>query len=266
MHDTLPSLVERAIQGSERPLEFYLLEHSRLPGPRANLELGDDLAYLLAKASSEHSTRVHELILQLVAHESEIASSPVPSEFLVFCGVISAGVCAAIQTEWREQAIALLNRYACSASWRVREAVATAYQHLLSTHPQQALRSLHNLAVDGDLLQQRAAVAAIAEPKLLYKPELLVDACRLQKTVMERVVQVPSMERKCEDFRVLRRALGYTLSVVAAADPSAGFALMRECALWHDDDVVWILRENLKKKRLARFAQDTASILKLLPS
>lgn len=264
MHDTLPSLVERAIQGSERPLEFYLLEHSRLPGPRANIELGDDVAYLLAKASTEHPARVRALIQLFVAYESELASSSAPVEFLVFCGVIAAGTCAVVQADWREQAIELLNQYARSSSWRVREAVATAYQHLLSTHPQQALHALRRLAANGDLLQQRAAVAAIAEPKLLYRPDLLADACRLQRTVLVRVVQLSPAERKNEHFRVLRRALGYTLSVVTAAEPTAGFALMHECALWHDDDVTWILRENLKKKRLARFTKETAELLEIL--
>jgi hypothetical protein len=39
MHETLASLVARALEGSPRPLEFYLREQSRLPGPRANLAL-----------------------------------------------------------------------------------------------------------------------------------------------------------------------------------------------------------------------------------
>ena len=42
-HSTLSSLVDRAITGKQRPLEFYLREQSRLPGPRANLELVNDL-------------------------------------------------------------------------------------------------------------------------------------------------------------------------------------------------------------------------------
>jgi len=48
-HSTLSSLVERALTGNQRPLEFYLLDQSRLPGPRANLELVDDVSDLFAE-------------------------------------------------------------------------------------------------------------------------------------------------------------------------------------------------------------------------
>ena len=62
----------------------------------------------------------------------------------------------------------------------------------------------------------------------------------------------------------MRQALGYTLSVVTAAVPEEGFALMRECATWHDTDIAWVLRENLKKKRLAKFAEHTEALSRLL--
>jgi hypothetical protein len=39
---------------------------------------------------------------------------------------------------------------------------------------------------------------------------------------------------------------------------------MRECAGWNDPDITWILRENLKKKRLAKFTQDTAVLAQML--
>ena len=51
MHDTLSSLVERALNGTQRPLEFYLRENGRLPGARANMELANDVSYLLAAPS-----------------------------------------------------------------------------------------------------------------------------------------------------------------------------------------------------------------------
>jgi hypothetical protein len=94
--------------------------------------------------------------------------------------------------------------------------------------------------------------------------DVLHAALHLQTIVLKRVHLVPRSERRNDDFRVLRRTLGYTLSVVTAASPEQGFALMRECASWHDHDVHWILRENLRKKRLAKFTHDTANLLKLL--
>lgn len=265
MHDTLSSLVERAITGHHRPLEFYLREHSRLPGPRANLELANDFAYLLASASAKHPDNVLSLIYAFSKNNRMLIADDTASEFVILCGVVAAGACAAVRSEWCEQVVDMLSYYACSSSWRVREAVATAFQHLLSADAQTIMPYLSQLAISNSFLQQRAAIAAIAEPRLLYVPELTEGALQLQRTVLEHVSHVPATERKCEDFRILRRTLGYTLSVVAAALPTKGFAFMRECALWNDIDVNWILRENLKKKRLAKYPQEIAIVTDLLP-
>jgi len=78
------------------------------------------------------------------------------------------------------------------------------------------------------------------------------------------VHSTPGSDRKREDFRVLRQALGYAVSVVTAAAPERGFALMHQCVKWGDTDINWILRENLKKKRLAKFVGYTEGLSKLL--
>jgi hypothetical protein len=264
MHDTLSSLVERAIAGQNRPLEFYLLEHSRLPGPRANLELANDVAYLLASASEKYPERILAIVQNFSNGDRKSVVVNTPAEFVMLCGVVSAGACAAIREEWRNNIVEMLNHYACNPSWRVREAVSTAFQHLLTADPQMTLSYLSTLALDGDFLQQRASVAAVAEPRLLYNSDTAVVALQLQRTVLEHVSHVPTSERKSGDFLVLRRALGYTLSVVVAALPEKGFAFMRECAVLNDADVTWILRENLKKKRLAKFSQEIARVVELL--
>jgi hypothetical protein len=46
--------------------------------------------------------------------------------------------------------------------------------------------------------------------------------------------------------------------------PERGFALMRECASWDDPDINWVLRENLKKKRLAKFPEQVEQLAKML--
>jgi hypothetical protein len=158
----------------------------------------------------------------------------------------------------------MLEHYATSAQWRVREGVALAFQHLLSTVPHDTLHRLTKLALNGNYLQQRAVVAAIAEPPLLYNPDILEAAITLQRIVLDRLRNAPKLDRKTEDVRTLRRTLGYTISVVTAALPEQGFALMRECASWNDIDITWILRENLKKKRLAKFPEDTEVLAKML--
>ena len=59
-------------------------------------------------------------------------------------------------------------------------------------------------------------------------------------------------DRRSDAFRALRQGLGYSLSVVVAATPEAGFALMRCLAASNDRDVRWIVVENLKKGRIAK--------------
>lgn len=264
MHDTLPSLVERALTGNPRPLEFYLRENSRLPGPRANLELANDVSGLLAAAIARYPDSVRSLLHYFVNGDRKWMSGNTPSEFVILCGIIAAGVCAASEPTWQEETLDLLDHYACSPYWRIREGVAIALQHLLLANTPLALAHLRYLAGQGDYLQQRAAIAALAEPPILTTPELIAAALDIQRLVLERVRNVPLIERKQEDFRTLRRTLAYTLSVATAASPDKGFALMRECASWNDSDIAWILRENLKKKRLARFSYDTQLVARLL--
>jgi hypothetical protein len=190
--------------------------------------------------------------------------SNTPEEFIMLCGIIAYGACAAVYPGWREDTFELLAHYACSVNWRVREGVVMAYQRLLTAEPQEAIPHLFALATEGSSLQQRAAIAAIAEPALLYNRELLATALEIQRIILERTHSASAVDRKTEDFRTLRRTLGYTLSVLTAADPESGFALMRECASWRDADITWALRENLKKKRLAKFVEETEELTKLL--
>jgi hypothetical protein len=263
MHDTLSSLVEKALAGNQRPLEFYLREQSRLPGSRANLELVSDVSDLLAVVVSEQPGEVRMLLNYLVM-DAKTVTRNTPDEFIALCGVVAFGACAAVRSEWRGEVFALLGDFACSAAWRVREGVAIAFQHLLLVAEEESIEYLVELATKGNCFQQRASIAAIAEPSLLHTPVIVDAALTIQQLVLERLHAVPIDERKHDDVRALRQALGYTVSVVAAAAPEKGFALMHECAGWGDADINWVLRENLKKKRLAKYVEHTETMSKLL--
>jgi len=58
--------------------------------------------------------------------------------------------------------------------------------------------------------------------------------------------------RDKEGFRVLRQALGYCWSVAVVALPERGKQVMERWFTVEDRDVRWIMRENLRKNRLAR--------------
>jgi hypothetical protein len=263
MHETLSSLVARAFTGNRRPLEYYLRAQSRLPGPRANLELVNNLSNLLVAIVPEQPEQVWMLVHYLVQDEKTVERNT-PDEFIVLCGVVAFGACASVQTEWHTEVFEMMKDYACSKSWRVREGVSMALQRLLPVIPQETIDFLIELATKGNCFQQRASIAAIAEPSLLQAQTMIDAALAIQRFVLERLHELSTTDRKSEDVRALRQSLGYTLSVVTAASPEKGFALMRNCAKWNDTDINWILRENLKKKRLAKFVEHTEKVSKLL--
>lgn len=263
-HSTLSSLVDRALGGNQRPLEFYLREQSRLPGTRANLELVNDVSYLLVLLVKEQPDKVRNLLNYLISDDRAKVVSNTPAEFVMLCGVVAYGACAAVYSKWRSEVFELLDRYACSTCWRVREGVSLAFQRLVAIAPQETINYLTILATRGNYFQQRAAITAIAEPGLLYTSDTVRAALTIQHVVLQRLHSAPAIDRKRDDFRVLRQALGHTLSVVTVVSPEKGFALMRNCATWRDADVTWILRENLKKKRLAKFVEYTEGLARLL--
>src|SRR6266404_8059570 len=215
MYDTMPSLVERALKGDQRPLEYYLREQSRLPGSRANLGLVSDVSNLLAAIVSEQPDEVRKLLYYLVVdEEKKRVASNTPDEFIVLCGVVAFGACAAVRSAWRGEIFALLGEFASSSAWRVREGVAIAFQRLLPVVPEETIEYLMELATKGNCFQQRASIAAIAEPPLLHTPAMIDAALAIQQLVLERLHAMPVTERKREDVRALRQALGYTVSVV----------------------------------------------------
>ena len=264
MHDTLSSLVERALAGTQRPLEFYLRQNGPLSAARLNLELANDVAYLLAASVSQRREPVDSLISYFFTSERKDGASNASTEFLTLCAIIASGACAALEPDWRANTFAMLRIYADSPRLRIRGAVAIAYRHLLTADPEEAGQQLISLAYDGSYFQQCVTVVTMEEQHLLYNPSVLDIALQGVRTVLEHVQSAPVSVRKRKDFYALRQALGYMLSVVTVIAPSQGFALMRECATWNDPDITWILRENLKKKRLARFTEDTRIVTSLL--
>ena len=63
----------------------------------------------------------------------------------------------------------------------------------------------------------------------------------------------------------MRKGLGYTLSVVVCAIPKEGFALMQRLVSLQDADILWIIKQNLKKNRLIKnFPDHIDAITELL--
>jgi hypothetical protein len=208
----------------------YLTEHSGLPGPRGNLEL--------IQAAADIGDRA--MFDQLIASDDE---------YLTSCGVVGLGKILATGDPGIESRLRL---HAADPRWRVREAVAMALQRVGDADLGRLQQIVLDWVEDADPLVQRAAVAAVCEPRLIRKPEAAAVAIRVCQRVTELLCARPADARTLPSVRTLRQALGYGWSVAVAADPAPGLVAFDALRALPDNDVSWIVRENLKKKRLQR--------------
>ena len=225
----------RAVLESLPPGQWlaYLDAESGLPGPRGNIELAE------AFADVADST-----LITLCAQS--------PDEYRAMCGAVGLG---RLLVEGRPGSAESLRDLAGDHRWRVREGVAMALQRLGDAD----MPALWHLAAewlgDGHVMQPlvaRAVVAGICEPRLLRRPEDAARAAGVLDRITAAVAGSDPGLRRSEGFRTLRQALGYCWSVAAAADPASGMPYLEKWAGSADQDVRWILRENLRKTRLAK--------------
>jgi hypothetical protein len=147
------------------------------------------------------------------------------------------------------EGLKILRGCASDPRWRLREAVAMALQKLGKVDMEALLAEMRDWSL-GIPLEQRAAAAALCEPNLLLDEGHAEAVLNLLDSITRSIAKVAN--RKSEDFKALRKGLGYCWSVAVAALPSAGKELMEKWLLSDDRDIQWIMKQNLKKKRLAR--------------
>lgn len=249
--------------GSEQELVDYVVSNSNLPGPRANLELADAFPEALGKIAQKESQKCWALCMRMLELTAEEAPVNTPEEFVPFCGAVGIGSIGSTQPSFFDQAIVTLRGFAKDSRWRMREAVRMGLQRLAKTRAHDTLTTMEGWIGEGDWLEMRAIAATVAMPSLLENEEMATWALSLHRKIFDLVLE--TQDRKSEQFRVMRKALGYTLSVVVRALPREGFEFMTQLLDSQDKDVKWILRENLKKKRLqGNFPDEVAEIKNLL--
>ncbi|HLF26589.1 MAG TPA: hypothetical protein VJG32_09640 [Anaerolineae bacterium] len=133
--------------------DAFLLKESGLPGPRANLELVQAVA-------DEGDEKLFERYL---AFDPESAPANSPPVFLAVCGVVGLGKLLA---EGKTEVLATLRPYASDPRWRIREGVAMALQRWGDRDREALLHEMEKWR-KGNLLEMRAAAAALCEPRLL---------------------------------------------------------------------------------------------------
>ena len=247
--------------GLAENLMAYLTSNSNLPGPRGNIELADAFAEV-AGGYERDCDKLRSLCIQL--SRFSVVEAPVnnPKEFLVFCGARGIGALGTAPSFFLE-ALSRLKKLASDARWRTREGVAMALQSMIEEQPKKTLKELSHWVEDKDWLVMRAIAAGVAEPALLKDEETAHAAFELHKQILSRIAVAG--ERKSSEFKTLRQGLGYSLSVVVREVPQEGFAYMRQLASQKDADVLWIVKENLKKNRLLKnFPEEVAATKKML--
>jgi hypothetical protein len=216
--------------------DSYLLRESGLPGPRGNIELAQVVA-------DEGDL---QLFQRYIAYTADKAPTNSPYEFLAFCGIVGLG---RLLAEGDHNLLKILRQYASDPRWRIREAVAMALQRLGDVDMEQLIAEMQNWS-QGTPLEQRATAAALCEPRLLGQAEHAREALQILDRVTTSLERIDN--RRSEDFLTLRKGLGYCWSVAVVALPVEGKGLMEKWLVKSDKDVQWIMKENLKKARLAR--------------
>ncbi len=216
--------------------EPFLLKESGLPGPRGNLELAQVVADL-------GTAEQFERWLALDAEHAPINS---PEEFLAFCGVVGLG---RLLAEGQSRRLKTLRRCASDPRWRTREGVAMALQRWGDAAPEALLQAMQAWST-GNYLEQRATAAALCEPRLLKDRAYVKGVLAILDTITASLAA--AQDRKSEAFVALRKGLGYCWSVAVAASPVDGRKAMERWLASADKDVRWVMKENLKKNRLAR--------------
>ena len=220
--------------------DSYLLEESGLPGPRGNIEL----ARVVAEEGNE------TLFLRYLTFDAKDAPTNTPHEFLAFCGTLGLG---RLLSEKNTTHLGTLHRLASDPRWRIREAVAMALQRYGKADMEALLEEMMVWS-HGNPLEQRAAVAALCEPNLLVDEAHIREVLGLLDTITGGIQNM--VNRKSEAFKALRKGLGYCWSVAVAALPEVGKPMMEKWFHNQDNDTIWIMKQNLRKKRLARVDAD----------
>jgi len=218
----------------------FLLEKSCLPGPRANLEL--------VEAVAEEGNQSQ--FMRYLSFDSEKAPVGSVYEFLAVCGVVGLG---RLINEGNKTLLVTLRSFASDVRWRVREAVAMALQRVGESNMDELLKETVEWS-KGSLLEKRAVVAAICEPKLLNQHQEIHRVLEILDKITYDLLNEEN--RKNEDLKVLRKALGYGWSVVVVASPVEGKKLLEKWFMNEDKDIRWIMKENLRKNRLNKMDPD----------
>lgn len=219
----------------------FISKHSNLPGPRANLTLAYKSAELILRDWRVNETQLRKL-LDLWAHSLD--------EYLLLCRNIALGyILSAHNDEVYEE---VLYRQNFHPMWRAREAVTLGLQKTLSSRPDYTLNLLKKWNKSGNTLILRNTLMVLADPPNLKNNEQARDSLRAYiADAMEIVKNSSSEAKRCDDYRLLKKSMGFVPSVAAVYDKR----IIEDLERWiKADNKEWetIIRSNLNKSRFRK--------------
>ncbi len=224
----------------------YLKANSGLPGKRANLEL----LKIVTDLGDE------DFFMTCIEYDENIAPTNTQGEFIAMCGVTGLGK---LVNTGKLDNFHLLREFASDRRWRVREGVAFGLQIIGQKDFENLFRGIEEWLYGNDY-EKRAVVAGLCEPKLLKDRNNARKVLEVLKEIIESIKVIT--DRKSESFRVLKKGLGYGLSVAIVGYPEFGKSVFEKLIDIADKDITWILNENLKKNRLEKMDKNWTNKMK----
>ena len=251
-------------RGKLGELRALLEKSSGLPGPRANLELAASFAAAVSRLRLEEWQ--WRFLLDGATTEEAAAPENTPGVYVVFCCLLALGALygQGLPRPRRRAALAAIHAAAADSRWRIREGAAQALQQIGEKDIEALKVIVEEWMTDSSWLVLRAVAAGLAHPPILTE-ETAAFSLEVSGRILAAISRAEPRDRKTEPFKILRQGAGYALSVFAAKSPAEGFTLLRKSAAVRDPDIAWIIRENLKKKRLGdRYAKEVEQVQAIL--
>jgi hypothetical protein len=221
-------------------LTEFLSAHSNLPGPRANLTLAYKAAELILRDWDGHETLLRKIL-------DRWANSA--NEYLLVCRNMTLGyVLSAHDDEAYEGA---LHRQNFHPMWRAREAVTLGLQKTLSVRPDYTLGLLEKWNRSGETLILRNTLMVLADPPNLKYNERTRESLRTYIFRAMDTVKHASPEARGDDYKLLKKSLGFVPSVAAVYDKR----IVEDLESWAQAGLKeWngIIRSNLGKSRFMK--------------
>jgi hypothetical protein len=222
----------KPIINDESKLKNYIIKNSNLPGPRGNLEL----AFAFAEIYENFN-----VLNKWIQISEEKAGVNDPESFPAFCAAVCLGK---LYTKIKDKKIIdILKKSANDGRWRMKEAVAFAFQKIGENNFNELKKIFSGWIKKSNNNEKRAILVSLAHPPFLNKEN--AEFCF---EIVDMVLK--QMDRE-NGFDVLRKGLEFTISVFAAANHETGFSFI-ERWIGKEKIIDKIMKENLKKNRLVK--------------